>query len=649
VSYYYEIGLQILFLILLATSLNLLLGYAGQMSMAQAAFYGIGAYTAGRLAVPVAKEISIAISSGVYGGAGWPIIPAIVVGVIASFVVAAVISLPAVSRVTGELLILLTLAFQIVAQQLMTTLEHVTGGTYGLSGIPPLKIFGHSFVGPDSVFWPVLVLTVIVVVLMYGLGESPFGRLLKGIREHEHAVRAVGKGTVRPKVLVFGVAAAVAGFAGALNASYYAYLAPSTFELSLSILVISVIVLGGAANMTGSVIAAIAIGALPYILRKAVGDNAILWQGVIYGAALVVVMRVRPQGLLPEGTGLRSLVRLFRGPVPEPVAAGHQVSAGLMLPGGNGSIAAGDPAGAGGSGEGRREGATAPTAASGLSSPGELAAGGVAGTTATVSAAAERALVNHADRESMVVVKGLSKHFRGIHAVQGVDFELKRGLITALVGPNGAGKTTIFNLITNTIKPDAGTVELLGKDVTGRAPQQIAREGMARSFQDTRLFLQLSALDNVTIAVPNQLGESLLGLGVRPLRSRKVEKQARERAIEFLDFVGFAPSPNAIAGSLSYGDQKLIAIARLLAVECEVLLLDEPTSGVDPKGLERVIETVAGLRDAGKTICLVEHSLHVVGKLADHAIFLDQGKVVEEGTIEELMSREHLTEIYFGG
>jgi branched-chain amino acid transport system permease protein len=299
-DYYYDIGVQILFLILLATSLNLLLGYAGQLSMAQAAFYGIGAYTAGRLSLPIAEAVvGYVPSSGVNGGAGWGIWPAILAGVIAAFIVAALISLPAVSRVTGELLILLTLAFQLVAQQLMQTLEHVTGGTYGLTPIPPLTIFGQEYATPQKVFWLVAVITLIVVVIMYALGESPFGRLLKGIREHETAVRAVGKDTVRPKVVVFGVAAAVAGFAGGLNGAYYQFIAPENFDLNLSILVIAIIVLGGVGNMTGAVIGAILIGSLKPILHGVVGDNAILWQGIIYGGALVVLMRVRPQGLLP--------------------------------------------------------------------------------------------------------------------------------------------------------------------------------------------------------------------------------------------------------------------------------------------------------------------------------------------------------------
>jgi branched-chain amino acid transport system permease protein len=606
VDYYYDIGVQILFLVLLATSLNLLLGYAGQLSMAQAAFYGVGAYTAGRLSLPIAEAVvGYVPSSGVTGGAGWDIWPAILAGTIAAFIVAALISLPAVSRVTGELLILLTLAFQLVAQQLMQTLEHVTGGTYGLTPIPPLTIFGQEFVSPEKVFWLVLAITLIVVVIMYVLGESPFGRLLKGIREHETAVRAVGKDTVRPKVVVFGIAAAVAGFAGGLNGAYYQFIAPENFDLNLSILVIAIVVLGGVGNMTGAVIGAVLIGALKPILHGVVGDNAILWQGIIYGGALVILMRVRPQGLLPEGTGLRSLLRLFRRASLEPAVAGVPAS-----------VIASDAG-------------TAPATARG--------GGGAATADAPVPPAG-----------SVLKVSDLSKAFRGIQAVKDVRFELRRGLITALVGPNGAGKTTIFNLITNTIKPDSGKVELLGKDITGKRPNQIARAGMARSFQDTRLFLQLSALDNVAVAVPNQVGEAMSGLSLRPLRSRRDEKRAKEKAREFLGFVGFNLSPEVITGSLSYGDQKLVAIARLLATECEVLLLDEPTSGVDPSGVETVIETVSGLRDAGKTICLVEHSVHVVGKLADHAIFLNQGQVLEEGTIDELMSSEHLTEIYFG-
>jgi branched-chain amino acid transport system permease protein len=630
-EYYYDIGVQIMFYVMLGASLNLLLGYAGEMSMATASFFGVGAYTAGLLSLLVATGAVAAVSSrGVAGGAGWALWPAVLVAIVGAFVVAMVIALPAISRVRGEYLILLTLAFQVVVNQLMSSAVSVTGGPYGLTPIPALQLpWGEPLLEVGKIFWPLLVLTGVIVAICYGLGESPFGRLLKGIREQEVAVRAVGKNTIRPKVLVFGFAAGVAGLAGALHASYYQFIAPGTYNLDLSILIIAIVILGGIGNLTGTVIAAVILGSLKPILEKVVGDNAISWQAVIYGLALVVLIRIRPQGLLPEGTGLRALARFLR-------RGGRGVG---MPPGAELALAgagAGDP---------RSDGVPANAPASAASAVEAAVVAEPRALPASLEADDQPA---GAEGDTVLKVSALSKRFGGLQAVDTVGFELPRGQVTALIGPNGAGKTTIFNLITNTIKPDSGTVILNGRDVTGMSPHRIAQAGMARSFQDGRLFERLTARDNVAMAVPGQNGESLAQLGLRPVKSLRTERHVRQVAEDALAFVGLQDAGDRIVGDMAFGEQKLVAIARLLATDCDVLLLDEPTSGVDPHAVEHVIGVVRGLRNTGKTVCLVEHSVYMVGQLADHGIFMDQGKVVTEGSIDELMGQERLAEIYFG-
>ncbi len=250
--------------------------------------------------------------------------------------------------------------------------------------------------------------------------------------------------------------------------------------------------------------------------------------------------------------------------------------------------------------------------------------------------------------DDVVRLEGLRKTFGGLTAVDGVDMQFTRGRITALIGPNGAGKTTIFNLITGIIAPDAGRIFLGGEDITGVPPYRIVRRGMARSFQDVRVFRQLSVLQNVAMAIPDQAGENVLKLALRPIHARKVERRTLAAAREVLDFVGIENRAGDIVTDLSFGEQKLVAIARLLATRCDVLLLDEPTSGVDPGAVETVIDVVKGLRSVGKTICLVEHSVHLVQRLADHAYFLDRGRVIAQGTMDDLTSQEELVEIYFG-
>ena len=612
-DYLADVGITTLIYIILGVSLNLLLGCAGEVSLAHAIFYGIGGYTVGLLTLPVV-EGGAAAARGVTSGHGWALLPALVVAMAIAFVFAFAVSLPAVLRVTGEYLILLTLAFQTVVNQLMSSLTEITGGPYGLTPIPPVSLFGTQLVKPTQAFLLLLAVTAVVVLVCWRLGESPFGRRLKGIREDEVAVRALGKGTALPKMLVFGIAAAIAGMAGALAASYYQFIAPDNYNLDLSIFVVSVVVLGGAGNFTGTVVGALLLGALDPILSELVGDNAIPWQGVIYGLALVMIMRYRPAGIVPEGKGLGPLLKRVLGravgPVPDPALAGKVQAPSWrgQLPPGSASPAAHE--------RGKRQ----------ADDGGALTSG----------------------ENGIVVIKGLVKRFGGITAVDGVDIVLREGHITALIGGNGAGKTTVFNLITGIIRPDGGRVALRGKDITGQQPHRIAQLGMVRSFQDTRVFQRLSALQNVAVAVPGQPGENPANLAVRPLRSRKAERKTLERAASALAFVGLVDRRHEVVSNLSFGEQKLVAIARLLATGSEVLLLDEPTSGVDPGAVEKVIEVILRLREIGHTICLIEHSVHFVERLADHAFFMDQGRVIASGTMAELRSQEQLTEIYFG-
>jgi branched-chain amino acid transport system permease protein len=613
-DYLADIGVTILIYIILGVSLNLLLGYAGEVSLAHAVFFGIGGYAAGLLTLPVAEGATAAAARGVTSGLGWPQLPAIVAATVVAFVFAFAISLPAVLRVSGEYLILLTLAFQIVVNQLMSSLTELTGGPYGLTPIPPITLFGSAIVEPPRFFLLLLVITLLVILICWGLVESPFGRRLRGIREDEIVVRALGKATALPTVTVFGIAAAIAGMAGALGAFYFQFIAPSNYNLNLSIFVVSVVVLGGVANLTGTVLAAIVLGSITPILREVIGDEAVAWQAVIYGLALVIVMRYRPQGLLPEGAGLSRLFQRRTNSRPDARRKATVSS----------------------------DARTRPGDGSGTHQPPPVAA--------RVGQRLPNAKPNGAaDGDPVVVeVQGLVKRFGGITAVDGADFVLREGNITALLGGNGAGKTTIFNLITGLITPDAGRVRLRGRDITGHTPQRVARMGMARSFQDTRVFHRMTVLDNVAIAVPHQPGEQPLNLLVRPLHTRRAERRTREKAVECLSFVGLDHRKDELVANLSFGEQKLVAIARLLATDSEVLLLDEPTSGVDPGAVENVIDLVLGLRGLGRTVCVVEHSVHFVERLADHAFFMDHGKVIASGTLQELTQQERLVEIYFG-
>jgi branched-chain amino acid transport system permease protein len=243
---------------------------------------------------------------------------------------------------------------------------------------------------------------------------------------------------------------------------------------------------------------------------------------------------------------------------------------------------------------------------------------------------------------------GLTKRFGGIVAAEDLSLELRRGHVTGLIGPNGAGKTTVFNLLTGVIAPDSGTVTLNGIDIGGWTLNRIARAGMARTYQDVRVFRRMSALENVALAIPGQVGERLTAALARPFASSRAERATRERALEHLAFVGLADHADTLAGTLAFGDQKLLALARVLATEADVLLLDEPASGIDMEWIERMLEAIVRVRDEGKCVCIVEHNLHVVERVTDSIYFMEAGRVTAEGSMQQLIAQERLAEVYFG-
>ena len=322
-------------------------------------------------------------------------------------------------------------------------------------------------------------------------------------------------------------------------------------------------------------------------------DKSSLAQLLAYGVALVAVLRWRPQGILPEGATPSALWRRVRPP----------------------------------------------SGASGRGPAAEPARGGLVVPLAARERNGEPALALEA--------KALAKSFGGIRAVEGLDLSLERGLITGLIGPNGAGKTTVFNLLTGALKPDHGTVLLGGRDVTGLPPHLIARAGMVRSFQDVRTLARLTVLENVMMGVAGQRGERM-SVVLTPLPLRSGDRRTRERALQWLEFVGLAQRAGEPAGSLAFGEQKLVALARVLATDAEVLLLDEPASGIDKRWSDHMIEHIARLPEAGRTVCIVEHNLNVVQRLAHKICFMHEGSVTAEGTMAELSSQERLQEAYFG-
>ena len=246
-------------------------------------------------------------------------------------------------------------------------------------------------------------------------------------------------------------------------------------------------------------------------------------------------------------------------------------------------------------------------------------------------------------------VTGLEKNFGGLKALNDCSFTITQGRITCLVGPNGAGKTTIFNAITGFLVPDQGHVEFRGANLDGLKPQAIVAAGIARTFQNLRLFAELTALDNVLIGMSGQFGEEPFGAIFRPLHTARAQARRRAEALETLAHVGLADRAHEFVRNLSYGEQKLLTIARVLATGAELLLLDEPASGLSHAALDSIMTLLRRLQSEGKTLLVVEHTTRVVQKIADDVLFLHQGHLMAQGSPQEIISDPKLAEIYFGG
>lgn len=249
---------------------------------------------------------------------------------------------------------------------------------------------------------------------------------------------------------------------------------------------------------------------------------------------------------------------------------------------------------------------------------------------------------------SILELIGISKCFDGVKAVDSVSLDFSSNKITAFIGPNGAGKTTVFNLISGFLKPDKGSIKFKGQNIVGLPPSRIARKGIGRLFQDIRIFKEMIVLDNVMAAFRNQAGEKWWVSLTNPFKVKRQEKELVEKADHLLQFVDLIGKKNEQAENLSYGQQKLLAIARLLASDAEILLLDEPTAGVSPSIIPHLLEVIRTLRDQGKAVILIEHNLNVVSEISDWVFFMDEGQVTYFGLPVDVLGNTEVRQAYIG-
>ncbi|MGH9022688.1 MAG: ABC transporter permease subunit, partial [Acidimicrobiia bacterium] len=491
---------------------------------------------------------------------------------IAAAMVAGVVLGAPTLRLRGDYLAIVTLGFGEIVRIVANNID-VTNGPRGVSSIPhpppgppgidlgPLHV--QFSLAPLPYIYLVILASFGAVALLTALQRSRVGRAWIAIREDEDAAEVMGVPTYAMKLWSFAIGASTGGLAGALYASKAGYISPVNFELLVSILILAAVVLGGMGSTAGVILGASAIAFLPEYFREFQR-----YRVLVFGAALVVLMVVRPQGLLPSRRRAVELVPSLPkdggGAVLESSLPGNRperVDVDLDL----------------------RE------------------------------ALAEHPRTTAPDASAPVLrLERLGVTFGGVRALQGLDLEVRPGEIVSLIGPNGAGKTTVFNCVTGMARPSGGQILFEGRSLTGRRPHRITRQGVARTFQNIRLFSNMTALENVLVGSDARHHTSVPGALARSRRHRREEADGRAIALALLDFVGIGARSSDVASNLSYGDQRRLEIARALATRPRLLLLDEPAAGMNPAEKRALVGLIRRIQGLGLTLLLIEHDMGLV-------------------------------------
>jgi branched-chain amino acid transport system permease protein len=603
----------------LALGLNIVVGMAGLLDLGYAAFFAIGAYAYGIAAswqvTPLWTDywgplqwLGLVARFHQAGGdvvhfqvSFWLMMP--IAAIVAAFF-GVLFGAPTL-RLKGDYLAIVTLGFGEIVPIVVRNTPSLTNGAMGLNGVAAPQLFGWSF-GIDATpyYYVGLVLVAFLMVTSQRLKVSRIGRAWMAIREDEIAAAAMGVNRVKMKLLAFATGAAFAGATGTLFVAKLQTATPEMFMFPVSVMILVMVVFGGVGSVWGVVIGAVILQILQsWLLQDLSGwlnalgrlihvgwlEHIQLASSIelIFGLILVFMMLYRRDGLIPATRRQRALT------LEEQHA---QV--------GRGGLAA-------------------------LKGLGAL---------------------DDSRTGPLLEIADLSVRFGGLVALRSVSLAVPAHSVLAVIGPNGSGKSTLFNAVTGLVPTASGRVRFAGADIAGRPPHVVLERGIARTFQNLRLFPNLTVLENVMIGMHARLRTGAAGALLRLPQTRREEAAARERALEILSVFGnrLLPRVDHLVSSLSYANRRRVEIARALASQPKLLLLDEPTAGMNPAETQELAEQIKGLNRLGLTIVLIEHKLDVVTSLAERVIVLDHGEEIAEGTPAEVRRNDEVIRAYLG-